>query len=136
MLFQVGSNQFLVVKKTWPNLPIMFFGAILNIILNLILIPRMGIEGAALATLAGYAASTIFLVIILSKMKLIILSRRFCLSTMTFLVTFVGWRFLFTQNTIVSLLLFIFFLAESFVLYRKEIQMLFERVKLTIQNKL
>lgn len=40
------------------------FGAIVNIGLNLILIPKMGMMGAAIATLAAYAGSTFFLVFI------------------------------------------------------------------------
>lgn len=40
------------------------FGAIVNIGLNLILIPKMGMMGAAIATLAAYGGSTMFLVFI------------------------------------------------------------------------
>jgi O-antigen/teichoic acid export membrane protein len=40
------------------------FGAIVNIVLNLILIPQMGMMGAAIATLAAYASSTFFLIFI------------------------------------------------------------------------
>jgi O-antigen/teichoic acid export membrane protein len=40
------------------------FGAIVNIGLNLILIPKMGMMGAAIATLAAYAGSTFFLLVI------------------------------------------------------------------------
>jgi len=40
------------------------FGAIVNIGLNLILIPKMGMMGAAIATLAAYASSTFFLIFI------------------------------------------------------------------------
>jgi O-antigen/teichoic acid export membrane protein len=40
------------------------FGAIINIVLNLILIPKIGMMGAAIATLIAYACSTFFLLII------------------------------------------------------------------------
>jgi O-antigen/teichoic acid export membrane protein len=40
------------------------FGAIVNIVLNLILIPKMGMMGAAIATLVAYASSTFFLLVI------------------------------------------------------------------------
>jgi O-antigen/teichoic acid export membrane protein len=40
------------------------FGAIVNIVLNLILIPKMGMMGAAIATLVAYASSTMFLLFI------------------------------------------------------------------------
>ena len=59
MLFQVAANQFLVVKITWPNLFILSVGAIANIEINYFLIPVLGIEGASLATLMGYAISDV-----------------------------------------------------------------------------
>lgn len=40
------------------------FGAIVNIVLNLILIPHMGMMGAAIATLVAYASATFFIVFI------------------------------------------------------------------------
>ena len=40
------------------------FGAIINILLNLILIPRMGMMGAAIATLVAYASATFFVLFI------------------------------------------------------------------------
>jgi O-antigen/teichoic acid export membrane protein len=40
------------------------FGAMVNIGLNLLLIPKMGMMGAAIATLAAYAGSTFFLLVI------------------------------------------------------------------------
>jgi len=40
------------------------FGAVVNIALNLILIPRMGMMGAAIATLAAYASATFFIIFI------------------------------------------------------------------------
>ncbi|MDF2433775.1 MAG: hypothetical protein JWP44_3406 [Mucilaginibacter sp.] len=40
------------------------FGAIVNIVLNLILIPHMGMMGAAIATLVAYASATFFIIFI------------------------------------------------------------------------
>ncbi|MBS1532634.1 MAG: flippase [Bacteroidetes bacterium] len=40
------------------------FGAIVNIVLNLILIPKMGMMGAAIATLAAYAGAAFFVLVI------------------------------------------------------------------------
>jgi len=40
------------------------FGAIVNILLNLVLIPKMGMMGAAIATLAAYASATFFILVI------------------------------------------------------------------------
>lgn len=36
MLFQVVANQFLIIKKTWPNMFILMIGAIFNIIFFII----------------------------------------------------------------------------------------------------
>jgi O-antigen/teichoic acid export membrane protein len=40
------------------------FGAIVNIALNLVLIPKMGMMGAAIATLIAYASATFFILVI------------------------------------------------------------------------
>ncbi len=40
------------------------FGALVNIVLNLLLIPRMGMMGAAIATLIAYASATFFIIVI------------------------------------------------------------------------
>ena len=40
------------------------FGALVNIVLNLILIPKMGMMGAAIATLIAYASATFFILFI------------------------------------------------------------------------
>ncbi len=40
------------------------FGAIVNIVLNLILIPHLGMMGAAIATLVAYASATFFIIFI------------------------------------------------------------------------
>lgn len=54
MLFQVIANQFLVVKKTWPNLFILSSGAVFNIVFNFIMIG--GCVGVA--TLIAYQKIT------------------------------------------------------------------------------
>jgi O-antigen/teichoic acid export membrane protein len=40
------------------------FGAIVNIIMNILLIPKMGMMGAAIATLTAYASSTLFILFV------------------------------------------------------------------------
>jgi len=47
-------------KQKWSPI-FRMFGAIMNIILNIILIPVYGIEGAAIATAASYALMFLFL---------------------------------------------------------------------------
>ena len=54
---------------------------LLAIAINYLLIPILGIEGAAIATLAGYAISDVVGVIVLQKMKLMKIQPRFILAT-------------------------------------------------------
>lgn len=103
MLFQVACNQFLVIKKTWPNMLILFTGAAINIILNFFLIPILGIEGASIATLFGYIASDVIVTIVLYKMKLMIVSKRFVFSALCLLIYFIIWRLFFMEQTLISL---------------------------------
>ncbi|MFA7365051.1 MAG: polysaccharide biosynthesis C-terminal domain-containing protein [Patescibacteria group bacterium] len=48
---------------------ITLFGAILNIALNIILIPRMGISGAAIATVVSYIMVSVPVIILLKLRK-------------------------------------------------------------------
>ena len=121
MLFQVAANQFLVVKKTWPNMLILSSGAALNVVLNFILIPRIGIEGAAIATLIGYLISDIVCMVVLCKMKLMQISLRFMLSVMFMAVFMVLWRLYFLQNELILTCFFILMCGVCLLLYGKDI---------------
>ncbi len=99
MLYQVGNNQFLVIKKTWPGMFILSGGAIVNILLNLVLIPGLGIEGAAIATLAGYIVTDVVDMIVLTKCGLMKVSLRFWGATAGIIVYFLLWRLLFPGGT-------------------------------------
>lgn len=129
MLFQVATNQFLVVKKTWPNLFILSSGAILNIILNLVLIPTIGIEGAAIATLTGYVVSDVIVVLVLSKMKLHIISKRFILCCIMMVAFIFVWRIFILHNVVASFLLSLFVCVAMGWLYRIDIKLLFLKIK-------
>jgi O-antigen/teichoic acid export membrane protein len=58
------------------------FGAIVNIVLNLILIPKMGMMGAAIATLIAYASSAFFVLFIpkVSRQGVMMLKSLFLIS--------------------------------------------------------
>ena len=99
MLEQVIGNQFLVIKKTWPTFIILGSGATLNVILNYLLIPIMGIEGAALATLSGYVLSVVLCATILLKMKLLIINRKMMIATVLTIIYVIFWRFFYSENT-------------------------------------
>ena len=128
MLYQVGANQFLVIKKTWPNLLILAGGAVCNIILNFILIPRVGIEGAAIATLAGYIISDVVCAIVLIKMKLMVLSKEFILSSVLMLILFVMWRTVTLESTGFSIGMALVFSCIWAFIYKKPLKAFFSAI--------
>ena len=129
MLFQVAANQFIVIKKTWPNMVILLGGAIVNIMINLILIPVLGIEGAAMATLLGYAVSDIICMLVLKKMKLMTISRRFIFSATLMVIFMIIWRVFFSNSTIIGTLAAIVVTIIWGILYRDELKMILNFIK-------
>lgn len=134
MLFQVACNQFLVIKKTWPNLFILIIGAVLNIILNYVLIPILGIEGAAIATLVGYTVSNIIALIVLKKMKLMILSKRMIGSAIIAFIYIVLWRIFLKNNIVINSIVVITIIITYIALYKNEILTLFNKIKRKSEN--
>lgn len=129
MLFQVATNQFLVIKKTWPNMLILMSGAILNVALNYYLIPVLGIEGASIATLFGYVLSDIICVIVLCKMKLMIISRHFIIATFLMSVFIIIWRLFFTESVLLGTMVAILVSVIMLLLYKKELKQLLQMIK-------
>lgn len=121
MLFQVAANQFLVIKKTWPNFFILAVGALVNIIINYVMIPRIGIEGAALATLIGYALADIICCIVLIKMDLMVLSSRFIVAVLITGMLLVMWRFVFIHHVIFTLIAAVGLSLILVLLYREDV---------------
>lgn len=121
MLFQIAANQFLVVKKTWPNLLILSSGAIINVVVNFFLIPVLGIEGASVATLLGYIVSDIICVWVLIKMKLMVISKEFCIMVAVMGIYFVLWRVYFSTEVLVSSCLAIVVMGICIWLYRSSL---------------
>lgn len=121
MLFQIAANQFLIVKKTWPNMFILSVGALINVILNYLLIPLLGIEGAAIATLIGYVVSDVICVIVLYKMKLMIISRRFIICFGLMIVFIYLWRIFFVGEVFQTLLIAIGYVIAVGLLYKEEL---------------
>lgn len=129
MLFQVACNQFLVVKKTWPNMLILSTGAVLNIAINYMLIPILGIEGASIATLIGYAISNIFCVIVLWRMKLMEIKKRFILASILMVMFMLVWRCFFSSNLIFGTIGAMLVTVIWVFLYKNDITNLFSTVK-------
>ena len=129
MLFQVAANQFLVVKKTWPNLFILSSGAVLNIFINYFLIPVLGIEGASIATLMGYVVSDIVCVIVLCRMKLMVVSKRFIVASLIMAGYMVAWRLLFDDLIVVGTLAAAAVTVVMILLYRDELKKIINMIK-------
>jgi O-antigen/teichoic acid export membrane protein len=65
---QIFLNAGLLIhKKTFAMAATLSVSALLNIGLNIVLLPRMGLQGAALATLLSYLVSTIMLAVLASR---------------------------------------------------------------------
>lgn len=122
MLFQVAANQFLVVKKTWPNLFILLSGAVFNIIINFFLIPILGIEGAAIATLMGYMISDIVCIIVLCHMKLMVVSRQFIISSLAMGGFIIAWRLLFNDRIVIGTGIAVILTVVMIITYQEELK--------------
>ena len=128
MLFQVASNQFLVIKKTWPNMFILLGGAILNIVLNFYLIPKIGIEGAAIATLLGYVFSDIIVCAVLYRMRLMMISRRLMILTSIIVAYILLWRLVIKNNLIMSAAWAIAASLCVILMYKKEFRHIYQGI--------
>lgn len=62
-LYQINLYVICLVEKTHTMPLIVLLGAIINIILNLVLIPQMGITGAAISTICAYAVLSIIVLV-------------------------------------------------------------------------
>ena len=128
MLFQVACNQFLVIKKTWPNMLILSMGAVINVILNLILIPIIGIEGAAIATLSGYIISDIVCMIVLCRMKLMEVTRNFLIVSAITASFMLLWRLFFSNNVIIGTLTSFITVGMIMMFYQNEIKRIMNKL--------
>ena len=65
MFLGAASSQYLIAEN-FNTLTFIRtgFGAAVNIVLNLFLIPKMGMMGAAIATLVAYASANFFIIFI------------------------------------------------------------------------
>lgn len=129
MLFQVAANQFIIIKKTWPNMFLLASGALINVVLNLCLIPRIGIEGAAIATLIGYFISDIICCIVLIKMKLMILSKKFMLAASIMFTYILIWRIAFSNNVTIGTISAVVNSLIVILIYKKEMCLLLKKIR-------
>lgn len=124
MLEQVIGNQFLVIKKAWPTVLILGSGAIGNIILNKILIPIMGIEGAAVATVVGYLITVCICSLVLCRMKLFVYNCRTFVGAIITVAYFIVWRLFVKKILLISIMIAVFICLVIIYLYRDELKLL------------
>lgn len=129
MLFQVACNQFLVIKKTWPNMLILSSGVVINILINYFLIPVLGIEGAAIATLLGYVVSDVICIVVLCKMKLMVINFKFVLATIIMMIYIIAWRLMFSNKILVGTISAIIVSISMIFLYREDLKRLLAMIK-------
>ena len=82
-----------------------------------------------MATLMGYAISDVICVIVLCKMKLMVVEKKFIAATLGMILFFVIWRLFIPSNVILGLGLAIIFCSYFAFLYRSDIMKLVKMIK-------
>ncbi len=134
MLFQIVVNQFIIIKKTWPNLILLSVGAIVNIFINLWLIPILGVEGAAIATLIGYIITLTLTIIVLNRLKLAEISHRFYIATVIMTLFLLIWRLFLRESTVISIILSVILIFTFIMLYKRDLMSLWSNIKASRSN--
>lgn len=120
MLFQIIGNQILIIKKSYLSTLALSLGAILNILLNYILIKKYGIKGAALSTLLSYLLALIIMMKICCKYKLFILKRRIIYSFILMILSIL--TMLYYKNGFEKKILIIILVCSLCFLYIKDLK--------------
>lgn len=131
MLYQVIANQFSIVKKTYLNLLALSLGAILNIIFNFLLIPKLGIEGASIATVTGYIVSVTLCIFILRKMKLIHVNKNVYINVAFIISYFIIWRLALHKHIALSIITSVIVFIVFTTRYRKYVCLLLNKLKIS-----
>jgi len=129
MLFQTSANQLLVIKRSYWVTISLVIGAGLNVLLNYLLIPVLGIEGASIATLIGYSSSVVIMAVITTKMNLLKIQRRFVISASVTVLFFVLSKLLLNKTFLQWLVVSLLSVGLILFLYREELQKLKGRMK-------
>lgn len=129
MLFQTSGNQLLVIKRSYWVTISLVIGAGLNVLLNYLMIPVLGIEGASIATLIGYSSSVFIMAVITTKMKLLKIQRRFVVSASVTVLFFVLSKLLLNKTFLLWLAVSLLSVGSILFFYREELQKLKGRMK-------
>ncbi len=129
MLFQTSGSQLLVIKRShWVTISLVI-GAGLNVFLNYLLIPVLGIEGASIATLIGYSSSVVIMAVITTKMKLLKLQKRFVVSAAITALFFVLSKLLLNKTLLPWFAVSLLSSGLILFLYREDLKRLIGRTK-------
>jgi len=125
MLFQTAGNQFIVVKKSYLSTISLSVGAGSNVLLNFLLIPKLGIVGASIATLIGYTMSVVIVAIITQKMGLFKVKLRFVLSSFLVALDFVIMQLELGNLYLVNAALIVLIT----LMYKNDLKSIFARIR-------
>jgi len=89
ILFQTAGSQFLIVKKSYLITMSLIIGVLINVVLNYFLIQIYGIKGCALATLIGYSLSTLIIVIMTIRERLLKIRWKFVVACIITIITII-----------------------------------------------
>ena len=126
MLYQIIGTQFQVIKKTYFSPICLSIGAVVNVFLNIFLIPRFGIEGAALSTLLGYATSVVLAASIASKKGLLIFQSKTTINILLFAFVMIIKR-LTEPGLLLSLALSLAYILITLLTYMRDISEMLNR---------
>lgn len=126
MLFQtVSGGNFQIIKKTYLSPLCLSLGAGTNVLLNYLLIPRIGIVGASIATLMGYAISVIVAVIVAQKIGLFRVTNRFITASILIVIDILLMWVNFVNLYIVNAILVVVILF----IYREDAKIILKRLQ-------
>ena len=129
MLFQTSGSQLLVAKKSYWITISLIIGAGLNVLLNYLMIPVLGIEGASIATLIGYSCSVVIMAVITTKMKLLKIQRRFIVSASITALFFIVSKVILNKSLLPWLAVSLLSVGLILFIYREDLQKLKGRMK-------
>ena len=93
------------------------------------MIPVLGIEGASIATLMGYVVSDVVCVIVLCRMKLMVISKRFIIASLIMTAFMFAWRLFLCTKTVFATIAAMFVAFLMVVLYHSELQKMISILK-------
>lgn len=112
ILVALFGSIYVALKKSKEVAKTSFFAAVINIVVNLLLIKNIGLYAASLSTLAGYLSMTIYRYIDVQKYIKIRFNYNFIISAL--LVTSIIIAFYYLNNIVLSIISLIIAIVFSF----------------------